>query len=1573
MFIGLSGYVVADTNRIEPIELYYLIGDNTRQLSIDELISHQNAYRQKRYDGCVEFQTQLKGPNGDWNCDWESIENYTPLENSLTLNEKASEYSATGQRKIINNIDDDLEYELGPLRIAFLNTCPDGYGLHREDHDDGSRSEWCERQEYQSCRMGNPIDVASGDKYEFETDYQSKTGLLNLHRSYQNQHQGWSFKTEPRLVLSRFANESDALSYCTIYETIEYDLTTSEPNDTITVPKTICRSYYLGESIYVWLNGKFINFQKQGNNYKPQGGHNGRLEVKPISIDAEPNAAWLLTHRNGNRTYFDEKGFPLATYELNGGFVRYEYEDGLLKQKTDHTGRSLVYHYNQHRQLRQVQLPTGGFIHYRYIGEEEGAINYSLIDTVTWPDGKSIRYTYNEVDFGGDPSNTDRARYLTGKFDSFGNRIGTYHYNSSNSRAISTEGFNGANKISISGLTNTSRSYTIQNSLGLSEAWYFGRALEDGTRRLTEKNVPTTDASAENRRAQTRYTYDTEGRITKKTDANGNISEYAYHSIHGFEQTRVEGLPPRSRGTFLGRVTLPAGAVKTTTQWDLNLLKPTAVAAPGVMTTYVYNGQPDPFNNNDIASCSPAPFGDEVLPLLCREVQQATQDLNGENAFDAELDPATAAREWVFTYDALGNPLTRTRTFDNATTTYIYYDTASATHKAGDLQQMRNALGHTVDYLEYDAHGNVTLLQDENGIQHRFMYDAVQRLTHVITAVDTELENTTEYQYDLNGNLITAIQPSGAIIHYEYDPNRRLTAMADGDGNRIELTLDTEGNILEQTIQDHSGTLHYRHTQVFDGLSRLMTATGNHGQSTDIRYDGNNNPIENTNAKAHTTAQAFDALNRLQKTTDADGGEITYSYDAQDRITSVTDQRGLKTEYRYNGFGDLIELISPDTGTTVFEYDNAGNQIAETNANGIRTEYRYDALNRLTDILYPSDTSQNITYRYDTQSERNFGIGQLTHITDASGTTQYTYDHLGGVATKNVVADGNRYGISYRYNDAGQLALMRYHSGRLVYFYYDNQGRVNRIQTRPNGGNTQNLITHIAYQPFGPVNHFEYGNGLTKTLNYDLDYRLENLTIEGNATTLARNYVYDLTNNITGITDADGEHNEVFDYDRLDRLSSAEGNLYGTQIFDYDGVGNRIELTHTHNDNIRSERYTYADNANQLKTIEIDNNGELTARSFEHDANGNTIEDTQNGTPLTIEYGANNRPTEFSKGNNTQIVTHNAMGQRVKWDTNGEANYHHYDENGQLIAITDAAGQTLREYIYFGAELIALATYENNGAENLYYIHTNHLGTPQRITNADQRVVWSAEYEPFGAIVVESDEVDVDFKLRFPGQYEDEITGLNYNWHRDYDASIGRYVQSDPLGLYDGPNTYSYVGGNPINYYDPYGLWAIGDPLPQGLVDFSAGFGDTLGAGYIRDALGIGGVNKCSLAYLGGGLAGASMGPVGRVGYVVRVSSIPARAAARGGNLSRQINRASRYRKRTKEYYRGGNSTPTWREFLRARDKAADARRPPKSPEQQLAGAGRTNKRYNQGFAALGAAGIGAAVYRYQEGCGCNE
>ena len=103
----------------------------------------------------------------------------------------------------------------------------------------------------------------------------------------------------------------------------------------------------------------------------------------------------------------------------------------------------------------------------------------------------------------------------------------------------------------------------------------------------------------------------------------------------------------------------------------------------------------------------------------------------------------------------------------------------------------------------------------------------------------------------------------------------------------------------------------------------------------------------------------------------------------------------------------------------------------------------------------------------------------------------------------------------------------------------------------------------------------------------------------------------------------------------------------------------------------------------------------------------------------------------------------------------------------------------------------------------MYYVHTDQLGTPQVLTDQSQKVVWKVSQTPFGEVTASG---SVEQPYRFPGQYADPETGYSYNYYRDYDPSLGRYLQSDPIGLAGGLNTYSYAGQNPLSHVDPYGL-----------------------------------------------------------------------------------------------------------------------------------------------------------------------
>ncbi|MDD5412122.1 MAG: hypothetical protein PHF31_12035 [Methylobacter sp.] len=385
------------------------------------------------------------------------------------------------------------------------------------------------------------------------------------------------------------------------------------------------------------------------------------------------------------------------------------------------------------------------------------------------------------------------------------------------------------------------------------------------------------------------------------------------------------------------------------------------------------------------------------------------------------------------------------------------------------------------------------------------------------------------------------------------------------------------------------------------------------------------------------------------------------------------------------------------------------------------------------------------------------------------------------------------------------------------------------------------LLSSIHYQPFGPAQDWIFGNGVKTNRSFDLDGRLIGYDL-GDRT---RQLTYDAAGRITDYLDSDLNYDQSFSYDPLDRLTDYSDPATQTS-YNYDANGNRTqqqEGAQNKNFNIEasSNRLLAITDANlqTLKNYSYDASGHLTSdgyNQFTYDGRGRLVQ-VANISLGVEQYRINGlgqrvakihgQASEQSKeddhdGRRTETDRHRnpGKGEQDKHDKDMPAGiYFVYDEAGHLLGEYNQRGKPIQETVWLGNIPAAVLAGDKH-----YFVYADHLNSPRAITDSIGKVVWRWDSDPFGATAQNEDHYDRQalgtqkadedpdhdghefvYNLRFPGQYYDKETGLYYNGLRDYDSSIGRYIQSDPIGLRGGINTYNYVNINPVNLIDPTG------------------------------------------------------------------------------------------------------------------------------------------------------------------------
>lgn len=748
------------------------------------------------------------------------------------------------------------KYDISVSPKQFLSTDPvvQGNSICPPELDRlGTRSgvqetDWCRRKidlqppsSCQSPRVSNPVAIITGEKEQPETDYSSPGGLT-VSRMYRG-FSGWQHSVSARTVFDNTRSDQPSQRcYPGSYE-LAVNLGTTD-----TVTRHVCllqignglNEYHLYDK-----TGQVSRFT--GTPESPVGDPGFSTALKRVT-NANGQLQWLATRPDGTIEVYDLDGKLLAEWAVNGRAVSYAYSDattppavapraGLPIGMQDAFGRRIAFSYDSAGRPAGFASPDGKVYSYEYDGPTSGCSTpgtCGLLSGILYPDNVHRRYHYNEpalinggVACSGNPKGFPLL--LTGITDENGARFGKYSYDCQR-RTVGSEHAGQADKFGFSYLN----AYETDVTDPSGSAFQYRFTDAANVKRLFSTNQPAGSGCGPSSSA---LAYDANGNVSSRDDFKGHRSCYKNDLTRNLETARVEGLSsasacPADAASYAIPANLPASSpqIKVSTAWHPDWRLEVKRAEPKKLTTWIYNGQPDPSAGNAIASCAPSgallPDG-KPIAVLCKKIEQATSDASGTLSFAATV--TGSARTWRYTYNAYGQILSEDgpRTDIADTTTYTYYsdtvfDANGAGHTLGDLWKVTNAKGQVTETTLYDKHGHPLEIKDPNGMITRLTWHVRGWLSGKSVGPATGTRQSTTYDYDAVGQLKKVTNPDGSYLAYTYDDAHRLTDLSDGLGNAIHYTLDAMGNRTKEEVKDPAGTLVKTQRRVYDALNRVQ-------------------------------------------------------------------------------------------------------------------------------------------------------------------------------------------------------------------------------------------------------------------------------------------------------------------------------------------------------------------------------------------------------------------------------------------------------------------------------------------------------------------------------------------------------------------------------------------------------------------------------------------------------------------------------------------------------------------------------------------------------------------------------
>ncbi|MCP4127870.1 MAG: hypothetical protein GY753_12505 [Gammaproteobacteria bacterium] len=911
---------------------------------------------------------------------------------------------------------------------------------------------------------------------------------------------------------------------------------------------------------------------------------------------------------------------------------------------------------------------------------------------------------------------------------------------------------------------NTIRALTVALCLGLSLP-----TMADQTITYTYNPlglVETIDGPRVDVNDITRFDYDAQGNRTHITNALGHITQISAHDASGRPLTLIDPngvttqLTYDARGRLLTRTT--DGHITTLTYDGVgNVINITQ--ADGSQTHYEY----DPANRLTAISDG---LGNRIVYTL---------DNAGNRIQEQVLDPANnLKRTHSRVYDELSRMIQRIGA-DSQTSSYSYDPDGNLTQSidanSNPTTQAFDALNRLAQSTDahsgitqygYDTRDNLTSVTDPEGLATNYNYDALDNLL----SQDSPDTGITTYTYDEAGNRLTKSDARGITATYTYDALNRVTTLVFPNSNlNITYAYDqgTNGKGRLTRMDDGAGESHYS----YDTHGNLLTHSRIQGDVTTV------------------TQYSYDSANRINSITYPSGRVVAYVRDSEGQIIQVNStEPGEATQIlveniTYAPFGGAVSWTYGNglTANINLDQDYQISQIAEDGV--LDRDYTYDPAGNITNILDLdlSNNSQDLIYDaqhrlisaaggYGDLGYSYDGVGNRTQLTEGTAQSDYTYSPtshqlqtITGTTTDTRTYDamGNTLtsnGRTFIYNDTGRLSQAMAGFVTAAYAY---NGSGERVIKSVNG-----LDTHYVYNQSGQL--------------------IAELNDSGQTT---REYIY-LNGQPMVLTSASSggqPEPEALNLNQHPVLSYAyHQDVSGVSTVSGDGAS----LTITGNS---WKKINFGYQLTQSTVLEFD--FESTAEGEVHGIGFDT-HNSNNANRTFRLYGTQNWGINAFTTYAGNGVVHYKIP--VGEYYTGQVQYLFF-VNDHDVSNPTAESRFSNLQIYEDE-----VQTPNTPTSGLYYYHNDHLGTPQALTDESQAVVWKGDYQPFGEL--QTSIYTVENPLRFPGQYYDGETGLYYNYFRTYDPATGRYLESDPIGLEGGLNTYAYVGGNPLIRIDPKGL-----------------------------------------------------------------------------------------------------------------------------------------------------------------------